>query len=171
MKKVLFVISKTGYQKIEFNVPMDILEESWCETHIASLEKWECISWDATEIAYADFALSDVNAENYDLVVFVWWGWAYNDFIWNEDYYNLARKAKKVWAICIAPTIISNAWVLRWKRATGWDSWWEQISEMENNWAIFTWKSVEIDWDIITANWPTAAKEFGDVLLLSLRGA
>lgn len=166
IKKVLFVISKTGYQQMEFNTPKDILENAWYEIDVASLEKWKCISWDRSESFEAKYSINDINPDIYELIVFVWWWWTYNDYFWNEKYYELALRAKKVWAICIAPTIISYSWVLSWKKATWWDDWEEtQINEMKNNWVIFTWNSVEIDWNIITADWPRSAYDFWMKLL------
>ena len=165
MKKVLFVISQSGYQQYEYNEPKSILELESYIIDTASLEEWECISWDWSEITYAKYSLKSVNLNIYEAIVFVWWGWAYSDFMNNKDYYDLARNAKILWAICIAPTIISHSWVLEGKKVTGWDSWWDQKREIEANWGIYTWKSVEVDWNIVTANWPMAAVDFGNKLL------
>ena len=167
--QILFVISQTGYQRLEFNIPKKILEANGHRITVASLDAWECFSWDWIEITKADLSISQAMAWDYEMIVFVWWWWTYNDFIWNEDYYILAKNAKKIWAICIAPTIISYSWVLNWKKVTWWNLDWMQQEEMENNWAIFTGNNVEVDSNIVTANWPGAAEEFWEKLLDLLR--
>jgi len=170
MKKILFVISQTGFQPHEFNVPKKSLEEAWFKIEISSLKKWICIWWDWISSAIATKAISECKWSDYLWVIFIWWPWAYDDFIWNEDYYRLAREWEKIWAICIAPTIISYSWILNWKKATGWDWDWLRQIEMEKNWVIFTWELVSKDWNIITANWPMAAEEFWEGLVEMFKG-
>ena len=163
--QILFIISKSGYQEIEFNTPKKILEDAGHHIDVASLEKWQCTSWSWSETYEADFQLKEVKPDDYSLIVFIWWNWTYNDFIWNENYYHIAKNAKNIWAICIAPTIISHSWVLKWKKVTWWDNWGVQQKEIEDSWAIYTWNDLEIDWNIITASGPHVADAFWKQLL------
>lgn len=165
MKKVLLIISQSGYQRLEYNIPRSILEQSWYKAETASLNRWTCISWDGLESTECDFALKEVVANQYEAILFIGWWWAYNDFIWNNDYYKLALEAKNIWAICIAPTIISYSGILKGKKVTWWDSNWVQIAEITKNWWIYTWKDVEVDNNIITASWPWAARKFGEKIV------
>lgn len=163
--KILFVISQTGFQPHELSAPKKILEDAWFEIEIASLERWICYWWDWISKVESQKSISEVVWNDYLWVVFIWWPWAYDDFIWNEDYYRLAKEAKKLWAICIAPTIISYSRVLTWKKVTWWNWDWLRQDEIEKNWAIFTWENVTREWNIITANWPIAAEEFWEELV------
>ena len=105
--------------------------------------------------------IEDVNALDYDLLVFIWWGWAERQYHDNEKYLELAKSWNAVAAICIAPTILSYSWLFNWKEVTGRDNWEKtQIKQIEMNWWIFKYEEVVQDWKIITANWPEAATKF-----------
>ena len=54
-------------------------------------------------------AFSEVNTEEYDMVVFVGGGGAYDQYYKNSDYLEFAKKAKSIAAICIAPTLLSDS--------------------------------------------------------------
>ncbi|MCS7131535.1 MAG: DJ-1/PfpI family protein, partial [Hadesarchaea archaeon] len=77
-----------------------------------------------------------------------------------------AKKGKKVGAICIAPIILANAGVLEGKRATVWNG--DFVRMLKERGAKYTGKQVEVDGNIITANGPTAAKEFGRTIAKEL---
>src|SRR3989344_326100 len=87
----------------------------------------------------------------------------------NEISYQIARKTieagKKLAAICIAPTILARAGVLKGKRATAWTSALNKksIDILKENGAEYVDKPVVED-EIITANGPESAEEFGNVL-------
>jgi protease I len=167
MKKVLFIIANEWFQDFEFWEPKRILEKGWIIVEVAAWKKWVCIGAFWVEVE-AIFSLNEIDWNNYDMIVFIWWPWAYGQYIDNNDYGRIAKEAKLLWAICIAPTIVSYSWVLKRKKVTGWDSWWEQKTEIEDNWWIFINENVVIDGNIITANWPRAATKFGNELLKKL---
>ncbi len=163
-KKILFVIASEWFQDTEYAEPRRILEENSCDVKVASDKKWKCI-WTFWIETVAEYDINEIDTKNYDLVVLVWWSWAWNTFHNNEVYLNIAKNAKKLWAICIAPTIVSFSWIYNWKKVTWWDNWWEQKSIIESNWWIFTWEEVTRDWNFVTANWPVAATKFWKKLL------
>ena len=66
-------------------------------------------------------AFSEVSAEDYDIVVFVGGGGAYDQYYKNSDYLELAKKAKSIAAICIAPTLLSDSGLFIGKQVTGRD--------------------------------------------------
>ena len=103
----------------------------------------------------------EVQAYEYAMLIFVGWSGAYKEYFQNEKYLNLARKAKAIAAICIAPTLLSDSGLLKEKQATGWDDgFWTQIKYLQQNGAIFKDEEVVQDWNLITANGPAAATKF-----------
>ncbi|MEM3519623.1 MAG: DJ-1/PfpI family protein, partial [Candidatus Hadarchaeales archaeon] len=77
-------------------------------------------------------------------------------------------KKKVVGAICIAPVILANAGVLKGKNATVWDG--EFVEKIERGGAKFVNRPVVVDGNVVTANGPQAAREFGRAIAKLLRG-
>ncbi len=167
-KKALFVIANSWFQDYEYSEPRSILEDAWVLVDVASNVKGECV-WAFWMVTEAEYTLKEVSWDDYDVVVMIWWPWAWQFFHKNEEYLRIAKEAKILWAICIAPTIVSDSWLYDWVKVAGWDNDWEQIKYIENNWWIFSWESVTISWKYITANWPRAATEFWEELVKILK--
>lgn len=163
-KRVLIIIANSWFQDYEYSEPRKILEENWYKIDVASTKKWQCI-WMFSLEALSEYTLEEIDSNLYDLVVMVWWNWAWHNFFNNENYLNIAKNAKNLWAICIAPTLVSFSGIYNWKKVTWWDNEWKQKNIIEQNWGIFTWENVTVDWNLVTANWPEAAKEFGEKLV------
>ncbi len=111
-------------------------------------------------------ALEDVDVSQFEKVAFIGGPGAVN-FINDSEAHRIARQTveqgKKLGAICIAPTILARAGVLKGKQATVWDSGGEQAALIESEGASYTGENVTRDGDIVTANGPPAAEEFGRV--------
>ena len=114
MAKVLFIVANNWFQDTEFWVTYKTLTAQGHECKIASWKWWYCMGVFWKEIEES-LKLDEVSASDYDLLVFVWWGWAENQYFNNETYLWLATEAKAVAAICIAPTILSYSWIFQWK--------------------------------------------------------
>lgn len=169
MKKVLFIIAKKDFRDEEFFVPAEILKNAGHQISVAS-------DGEAGEIAEGanggeikiDSDYKNINPANFDLVVFVGGPGAIKHLN-NETSYQIARKTleigKKLAAICIAPTILAKAGVLKGKKATVWISPLNRKSAdiLKENGAIYVDEPVVED-EIITANDPEAAEKFGNVL-------
>ncbi len=174
MKKILFVIAKTDFRDEEYFIPKSILEKEF-EVKTASNGK-------AGEIALGflggeaniDLNIKDVNVDDYDAVIFVGGAGALKNLD-NEDSYKLIKevvgKNKLLCAICIAPTILAKAGVLKGKKATVWHSEIDKspIKVLEENGAIFVDEDVVEDENLITANGPKAAEKFGNKILEKLK--
>ena len=159
MKKVLFILAKEGFRDEEFFTPAEILKNAGNQFFVAS---------DAPAGKIAIGANGGAIKIDFDLIVFVGGPGALK-YLNNEISYQIARKTieagKKLAAICIAPTILARAGVLKGKRATAWTSALNKksIDILKENGAIYEDKPVVED-EIITANGPEAAEEFGNVL-------
>jgi len=79
----------------------------------------------------------------------------------NEFY----RENKLTCAICIAPILLAESGVLKNKNATVWNGDKNQEIILQNNGATYINQNVVIDKNIITANGPEAAEEFGNAIV------
>jgi protease I len=116
-----------------------------------------------------DIKLEQVRVDDYDAVIFV--GGSGSAVYFNDDRaLSIAREAfdkrKKTCAICIAPVILANAGVLKGKRATVWNG--DYVEMLEAGGATYTGRPVEVDGNVITANGPKAARDFGRAIAKEL---
>jgi protease I len=158
--KVVFVIAKSNFRDEELFHTKEELESKGIETVIASIEKGPCLgSRGAT--AEAELSLEEIDSEEFDGIVFVG-GAGAQAYFNNQTALNLAKKffkeKKVVGAICIAPSILANAGLLKGKKVTSFPS---EESNLKEKGAIYSGKPVESDGKIITANGPGAARDFG----------
>jgi putative intracellular protease/amidase len=160
MAKVVFIIANNGFQDKEFWIPYKILSAQWHQCDVASWKWGYCIGVFWLE-QQNSLKLDELKVETYDLLIFVWGWWAERQYYHDETYLNLAKQAKAVAAICIAPCILSESWIFEWKEVTWWDDWEKtQITQIEKSWAIFKYEDVVQDWKFITANGPESATKF-----------
>ena len=69
-------------------------------------------------------------------------------------------------AICIAPSLLSDAGIYQKRQVTGRDDGFgTQIAYLQKNWATFVDQPVVRDANLITANGPEAAEEFAQEIL------
>lgn len=165
-KKALVIIAQEGYQDIELAGTREGLIQGGYAIVIASSTRGSCRGkLGRTETAA--IALSQVKTDDYDLVVFIG-GPGAAALADDLQAQRIAREAvklgKRLGAICIAPTILAKAGVLQGKKATVWDSSGEQANLLRKCGATYTREPVTVDGDIVTANGPAAAQEFGRVL-------
>ena len=164
--QVLIILAKEGFQDHEYEGAREGLEDAGYSITVASTEVGTCAGkYGATE--EATVSLKDVDVSQYDKVAFIG-GPGAAALMDDADAHRIARETleqgKKLGAICIAPTILARAGVLKGKKATVWDSGGEQAAILEEEGASYTGEDVTVDGDIVTANGPLAAEEFGRVL-------
>ncbi len=166
-KKVLFVIAPKNFREEELFEPKEVLEKAGAETFIAS-RKAGTIMGIGGETAKASITLNNLKIKDYDAIVFVG-GLGAAAYFDDAKARQIAKQAveekKVVAAICIAPSILANAGLLKGKKATAFSS---QAENLHEKGANYTGKNVTIDGKIITANGPDAAKQFGEVIAKAL---
>jgi len=166
MKNVLIVIAKEGYQDVELAGTRKGLDDAGFSITVASTEAGPCTGKFGGSIN-AEIALRDVVVSRFDRIAFIG-GPGAAKLVQDFDALNVARVAAKadmiVGAICIAPTILAAAGVLRGKRATVHDTDGEQERFITKHGATYTGEPVTVDGKIVTANGPDAAEEFGRML-------
>ncbi len=165
--KVVFVIAKSNFRDEELFHTKEEIEAKGIETVIASIEKGECLGKMGGKIT-AEFSLEEIDSEEFDAIIFVG-GVGAETFFNNETALSLAKsffvEGKVVAAICIAPSILANAGLLKGKKVTSFPS---EESNLKEKGAIYSGKPVEVDGKIITANGPGSARVFGQKIALLL---
>jgi protease I len=167
-KKILMVVAPQDFRDEEFFESKKVFADAGAEVAVASRGVLEAkgLLGGKTPV---DKNLSEIRAADFDALVFVGGGGA---TIYFDDplALNLAKTAfaasKVIAGICVGPTILAKADVLRGKRATAFSS---EQSVLEAADAIYTGEAVTVDGKIITANGPAAATEFGQKIVEALR--
>ncbi|MFC1618076.1 DJ-1/PfpI family protein [Patescibacteria group bacterium] len=167
MPKALLIVAQDKYKDKEYLDTKAALEENDIDVRSASKTKDKAKGVDGGEVD-PDFALADVTLGEFDAIVFIG-GEGSEQYFKDEEALKLAKQAHKddkiVAAICIAPTILANAGLLKGVRATAFESAEEAIKKAG---ADFTGEPVESQGLIFTASGPDAAEEFGDKIALTL---
>ncbi|MDI6703831.1 MAG: DJ-1/PfpI family protein [bacterium] len=167
-KRVLMIIASHNFRDEELELPKEVLEKEGVKVEIASSTLRESRGMRGMKVK-PDILISDVNVEEFDAVIFIG-GIGAKEYWDSEVAHKIAKKAvrsnKVLGAICIAPVTLARAGVLENKKATVWSS---EVGRLKEKGAIYTGKGVETDGNIITANGPSAASEFGKAIVKALR--
>jgi len=168
--KVLLIIAPENFRDEELLHTKEELERAGVQTAVASKKTGEAKGKLGARVNVS-LGLDDVRVDDYDGVVFVG-GSGSAIYFHDEKAHSIARetfsKGKVISAICIAPITLANAGVLSGKRATVWNG--EYIEKLKAKGAIYTGNSVEIDGNVITANGPHAARDFGRAIASAIKG-
>lgn len=155
------IVANTDFQDLEFNNPYRAFQSQSYEITIASGNWWECYGVFGLKIENS-LTFNDIEPKDYDAVVFIGGGWAYEQYLWDEKYQEIATQANLLCAICIAPSLLAPSWVFNWKKVTARDD--GKLTEiwiLKDNWAIWQWWDLVVDWNVITASWPETSLAFG----------
>lgn len=164
MPTALLVIAPETFRDEEYADPKRVLEAAGFDVTTASVNAGVCTGRFGLE-AVADVALKDVDTDRFDVVAFVGGGGAK---IYFDDpiAHRVAREAieadKIVGAICIAPSILAHAGLLKGITVTSFPS---EEADLAEHGATWTGRPVEVDGRIVTANGPDAATAFGEELV------
>ena len=151
-KKIAIIIAFKNFKDEEYFTSRKILEEAGAKIEVVSNEVGTALGAEGSQV--------NVNTELGAL-----------DNLNNQDSYRVIKEAVKqnkvLAAICISPVILAKAGVLNGKKATVWTNPLNKEPKkiLEENGAIFTEQNVVVDGNIITANGPDAATEFGKKLV------
>jgi len=159
-KKILMVVAPENFRDEELEEPMGVFTRSGAEVTIASKGVTRATGMFGAEVN-VDKNLAEVSAEEYDAVIFVGGSGAavyFNDSRAHELATNALKGGKIVGAICIAPSTLANAGLLKGKKATSFSS---EKKNLKKRGAEYTGAAVERDGQIITGRGPEAAEEFG----------
>ena len=160
MKTVLMIVANNWFQDHEFWATYEALQEANAQITIAAWRKGQCV-WVFGLRVDAAYSLNEVHGDKFEMVIYVWGWWALTQYLHDSDYLRIAQEAKKLWAICIAPMVVSESWVFNSKIVTSRDDEGLQQKFIENYGGVRKDEPVIRYGNIVTANWPEAAEVFG----------
>jgi protease I len=171
---VLMVIAPQDFRDEEFQLPYEALRAAGAQIIVASVHAGVCTGMLGATVS-ADSALGDIHKSDWDLIVCVGGSGAACYFddthLWNL-LSNSVVAGLPIAAICIAPTTLAHAGLLKGLRATAWP---DCRADLEAHGAQWVDDDVVVDTaktgaTVVTACGPQAAKSFGvqlvDVLAL-----
>ena len=171
MKKAVFIIASNNFRDEEYFITKEVLEKGGVHVKTAS-DKCKAVGKFGGE-AEADILINDLKIDEFDAVIFPG-GQGAVELLDNELTYSIIQKAlfsgKLLAAICIAPTILAKAGVLRGKRATVWSTPLDKsaINVLRENDAKYERKEIVVDGNIITGENAEFSQEFGEAILEEL---
>lgn len=167
MAKILSIIAQEGYQDQEYSDSKTALENAGHEVVTASTAQ-ETFGKFGTKTK-VDLLVKDINPDNYDALALIGGPGCYQyfeDTFVHEIAKNFYNAGKPTCAICAAPSILANAGLLNGKKATCWEG--ESTNLIAKN-ALYTGEMITQDGNIITANGPLSAKEFGKTIAKAIK--
>ena len=158
-KRVVIVIASRNFRDEEFVEPRTLLLSRGAEVTVAC-SKPEPSRGTRGATVKPDVLLKAVRPVDYDAVVFVGGSGAaeyFNDATAHSLAQEMVGSGKVVGAICIAPSILANAGVLKGRQATCYPS---EAENLKAKGARYTGAPVTRDGRIITADGPHSARGF-----------
>lgn len=172
MKKVLIVIAPIGFQDYEYEKTKEVLEQSGIQTVTASKTSGKCQGAFGRE-AEAELGLSEIDVSQFDGISVIGGGGCLKAFSEDPEIIELVKnfslRGKIVAAICIAPVVLAQAGILAGKKATVWNDDGKQAPKIEKYGAKFIDEDIVADENVITANGPKAAENFGKKIAEAIR--
>jgi len=166
-KKILMVIAPDQFRDEEYREPRRIFEEHGCAVTVASTVS-RPVTGMLGMVVTPDVTLDNVRSADFDAVVFVG-GAGARELFGDKRAHLLATETalggRPLGAICVSPTILANAGVLKGRRATVWP---DQAKALAAGGARYTGEPVTADGAIITADGPPSAAKFGEAVAKAL---
>ena len=164
-KLAVVVVAPRGYQDLELKGALGALEEQGYGAVLASNEVGQCTGALGGTVQ-AELALRGVKVHEFDRVAFIG-GPGSRVLFEDADAHRVAREfasaGKVVGAICLAPTILAVAGVLKGHRATVWTSAdQKQARVLESHGATYTGEPVTVSGQFVTANGPSVSARWGE---------
>lgn len=165
-KKIVLVIASNGFQQEEYHETYKVLVKAGFHVTTASDKQGHATAHDGTTVII-DSLIDDIVSTVYD-GVFLIGGRGALKFLNTPLVHKLLNElfclSKPYGAICIAPRILAQAFVLRHKKATCWDGDDQAAIVLKKYEVEFVNEPVVVDGNVITANGPLAAQAFGQAI-------
>lgn len=168
-KNAVFIIAQENFQDDEFAKPLEALKARGISVTVASTTLGEVTGMNGAK-AKPDMLLKDIKAEDFDAIVFIGGSGAVqylDDPVAHKLAQDAVAKNKLVGGICLAPVILTNAGILKGKKATVYPT---EGDKLKSSGVDYTANPVEKDGKLITADGPGSAEEFAKALLVALEG-
>lgn len=165
------IIASKDFRDEEYFITKEVLEKGGIRVETAS-DKSRAIGRFGGE-ADVDLLVNDLNIDGFDAVI-IPGGQGAVELLDNEPVYSIIQKTvsknKLLAAICIAPTILAKAGVLKGKKATVWSTSLDKsaINILRENEAEYERKGIVVDGNIITGENAEFSQGFGEAVLEKL---
>ncbi|MBU1001122.1 MAG: DJ-1/PfpI family protein [Proteobacteria bacterium] len=165
-KKVLLILAKEDFEQSEYSNTRGALEAAGVACTIASTKTGMLKGNKGLRIE-SELELPQVRTADFDGVVVI--GGNGIKKVWkNEDAHRILREAQQqdkiIGAICAAPGMLAYAGVLEGKTATAHPKSGANFP-MKDHGCLYTNEKVVVDGNLVTANGPQAAQDFGQALV------
>lgn len=164
-KTILMVIAQEDFKDEEYFVPKSRFESAGFAVKTVSGNMGM-----ATSVGGQEAEVLGVEGEDgtqYEAVVFVG-GPGITAYYTDTEFQLIAKQAfeagKIIGAICLAPNILANAWILNGREATVFGN----SAQLVSHGAKYTGERITIDGNIVTAIGPEAAPQFADAIVALL---
>ena len=167
-KKAVMIISAIDFRDEELFETKSVLEAAGVNVTVAAPVTTTCTGVLGGTIE-PTMLTKDVKVVAFDAVVFVGGNGAmcyWDDPIAHKIINEANQLRKVIGAICIAPITLANTGILQGKRATVFKS---EVAKLIAKGATYTGNNVEYDGNIVTANGPSSAQQFGRSLVKGLQ--
>lgn len=166
-KKVVLVVASNGFQQKEYHDTYAVLVKAGVQITTASDKKGQAIAHDGSMV-HVDMLIEDIQPILFDGVFFIGGRGALKCLNTPVSYKllnELMAVGKPYGAICIAPRILAWAHVLKGKKATCWND--DEVVQdiFDAQGVTFVHESVVTDGNVVTANGPLAATDFGHAIV------
>lgn len=162
--QVLMVLANYNFNDDEYEYTRKIFDDNNIEVKITAGDPGECESVAGKNLD-VDMSMQNISASDFKAVVFIG-GPGVDSYFNNGDALELAQKFSKenkiVAAICWAPVILARAGLLLQRKATVWDG---AKDDLVTAGAIYTADKVCVDGNLITADGPDSALDFGQSIV------
>jgi protease I len=169
-KKVLAVIAPRGFRDEELHQPRQLLEAQGAEVTIASTVQGTCTGMLGARVK-AELALAQAQSDDFDAVLVVG-GSGSPEHLWdNADLHRLLREADAgglvIGGICLSGAALARAGVLQGRQATVYQTP-QTLEELKKGGARYVARHVVIDGNVVTAEGPASARDFGREIIKRL---
>ena len=169
-KRVLFVISPRKFRDEELLQPKQIFYAAGAETRVASTVHEKCTGMMGAKVT-PDLLIRDASVADYDALVLVG-GAGAPEHLWDDqDLQSLVRefngRGKVVASICLSGVVLARAGVLSGKEATVFKTI-DSLKEYEAAGVLYKQRNIVTSGNIVTADGPAAAREFGRTIVQML---
>jgi len=167
-KRVVMVIAEKDFRDEELFHPKAVLEKEGIKVDVASTTL-KAARGSKGGMITPDKLVSDINLADYDALIFI--GGSGCRQYWDDQralglIKESAARDKITAGICSAGATLALAGVLEGKKATAFSG---EADVLRQNGADYTGKPVEVDGNIITADGPASATDFGKAIVKKLK--
>ncbi|MBW2980723.1 DJ-1/PfpI family protein [Candidatus Woesearchaeota archaeon] len=167
--KALMIIAQNNFRDEELTEPKAVLEGAGIEVQVASITTNTAKGMLGMEVT-PDLAVKDANVDDYDAIVVI--GGAGSPELANHKevldlLVDAESKGKIIGSICMGPTVLAKAGILKGRKATVFSS---GADDVKAGGAVYINQDVVVDGKLVTAVGPAAAKAFGTKLVEVMSG-